>query len=124
MLYVELFNDLVFDTLPDRRAEWDNLSKGHVVAGIASADACFAACQDHRECLQASFDGTTCTIGTEHVSLGKEGETMAGERSWESSWNRTRIAAWVAGKKPCQKGKNVKFPFQEEKRTWLGGRAT
>ncbi|KAI9050643.1 hypothetical protein LZ554_005800 [Drepanopeziza brunnea f. sp. 'monogermtubi'] len=117
LLYSELFNDLVFDTIPTRLASWDNLSKNVIIAGVSSAEACFSACQDKPACLQARWNGEQCFIGTKHVSFGKRVDGHNGEGvEWESMWNRTRIAQWAAQKKECGK---PKFPFQERPSRWL-----
>ncbi|KAL2065533.1 hypothetical protein VTL71DRAFT_3203 [Oculimacula yallundae] len=116
--YEELFKSLISDLIPSSPLkDWDNLSKDSTIPDIASAEACTHACQANKECLQSRYDGAECSIGTKHFAFGKKREPKDGKR-WESSWNKTRIAEWVARQKPCGE---VNFPFQETEAMWLRG---
>ena len=109
MLYSELFNDLVFDMIPDHDLEdWDNRSGGDSLPSITSAEECKKACDEQSDCMQSLFKGDECVLGKGgEIVFGvkqkreeKDGEDT--EESWVSSWNKTRIADWVSRQSDCE----------------------
>lgn len=103
MSYSELFHGLVFDTIPSGpRVDWDNSSGDVIVTGISSMEACTAACAADTECLQLRFNGDECVLSTKVAKLGAEHNNKEqGEKRWQSSWNRTRIATWASKQGSC-----------------------
>lgn len=93
---------------PEYRQNWDSMAEGRVATDIGSAEECFKACEDDENCFQTSYNGTKCTLGTKTFLLGVKKDPEDGKK-WESSWNTTRIAAWVDKQKPCGK---VEFPHE------------
>merc|ERR1711900_85499 len=97
--------------------DWDNLSTDSTISNIATAEACFHACQANPKCLQSRYDGAECSIGTSHIALGKKHAQKDGLR-WTSSWNKTRIAEWVQaetvrGPQVSSSGKTVEVVKRE-----------
>ena len=112
ILYSELFADLVWDMLPDSLDNWDNMSDGVTVPNIDSALECVRACERDGHCLQSLFNGEECKLETTRVTFGVKHELEDDGKTWQSTWNKTRIAAWVAKQSRCGK---VKFPFEDGK---------
>ena len=112
ILYSELFADLVWDMLPDSLDNWDNMSDGVTVPNIDSALECIRACERDGHCLQSLFNGEECKLETTRVTFGVKHELEDDGKTWQSTWNKTRIAAWVAKQSRCGK---VKFPFEDGK---------
>ncbi|KAF4626569.1 hypothetical protein G7Y89_g11592 [Cudoniella acicularis] len=109
VLYAEIFKDLLFDTIPDELADWDNMAKDEAVSNITSVEGCIEACANNSDCFQSLYTGDECSLGTKNFRFGEK-HAPEGNKKWQSSWNRTRIAAWVSKQTPCN---SVAFPFQE-----------
>ncbi|KAK6580987.1 hypothetical protein PZA11_006475 [Diplocarpon coronariae] len=108
--YYELFTDFISDLIPDDRENWDNKSNGVTVPDMTSAPDCLRACEENAACLQSLWNGSECWLGTEKIVLGEPHEPEQGGNMWHSSWNKTRIASWVAEQGRCGK---VEFPFED-----------
>jgi hypothetical protein len=109
VLYSEIFKDLIFDTIPDSLEDWNNKSEDEAVSDIGSAEDCTEACAHNPDCFQSLYSRDGCTLGTKNFRFGEKHKPEDGKR-WQSSWNRTRIAAWASKQKPCA---GVTFPFQD-----------
>ncbi|KAL3427940.1 glycosyltransferase family 31 protein [Phlyctema vagabunda] len=109
VLHSEIFQELVWDTIPDTLMEWDNMSDDKTIKEAKSPEACIEACSINAECLQSLYNGQECKLGTKTFQLGQKYKPGKGE-TWHSSWNRTRIETWMSGQDPCTK---VRFPFEE-----------
>jgi len=109
VLYSELFRDLIFDSIPDSRDDWDNLAKDEKVDDIESAEDCREACGKNTECFQSLYNGEECNLGTKSFKIGEKHKREDGKK-WQSSWNRTRIEDWALKQKPCG---SVEYPFEE-----------
>ncbi|KAH7327135.1 hypothetical protein BKA65DRAFT_528149 [Rhexocercosporidium sp. MPI-PUGE-AT-0058] len=118
VLYSELFVDLVWNFLPDSLENWDNMSDGITVPEIHTAENCAKACEMNRHCLQSLFNGNECKLGTAKIIFGEKHDVGNGEKKWQSTWNKTRIAAWVSKQKRCG---TIKFPFQDGKTSKSSG---
>ncbi|PVH71938.1 glycosyltransferase family 31 protein [Cadophora sp. DSE1049] len=112
VLYSELFADLVWDMIPDSLENWDNMSDGVTVPNITSAAECARACERDGHCLQSLFNGEECKLGTTKITFGEKYDPENDEKTWQSTWNKKRIAAWVAKQSRCR---TVKFPFEDGK---------
>lgn len=105
LLYAELYTDYVSKTIPDHVLDdWDamavGLEKAVTISSLSSVEECVKACAENAECFQCSYDGHDCNLNTKSFGLGKKQSPADGKR-WQSSWNKTRIDAWVANQKPC-----------------------
>ncbi|KAK0113522.1 hypothetical protein ONS95_013776 [Cadophora gregata] len=112
VLYSELFADLVWDMIPGSLENWDNMSDGKTVPNIKTALECTRACERDRHCLQSLFNGEECKLGTKTITFGEKHDLEDNGTTWQSTWNKTRIAAWVAKQSRCGK---PKFPFEDGK---------
>jgi hypothetical protein len=92
---------------PDYQKHWNNLAEGETIEDVESGEACFRACASNEECFQALYDGSECNLGTESFQIGSQQLPMDG-KTWESSWNTTRISEWVKKQKPCG---DLDFPW-------------
>ncbi|EHK99291.1 hypothetical protein M7I_4856 [Glarea lozoyensis 74030] len=106
--YAEIFDGLILESIPsESRADWDNSSEDETVKDIDSMESCVSACEKNDKCLQLRFNGNECMLGTKKVKLGEvdkpKKEDGKDEKKWQSGWNRTRIAEWASGQKPCTK---------------------
>ncbi|KAK2623824.1 hypothetical protein QTJ16_007005 [Diplocarpon rosae] len=108
--YHELFTDFISDMIPESRENWDNMSNGVVVPGIVSAPDCIGACQDNPSCLQSLWKGDLCSLGTDKIVLGEAHERGEGDKTWHSTWNKTRIWRWVSEQAKCS---DVFFPYED-----------
>lgn len=109
VLYEELFKGMISDMIPDSRDDWDNQSNDEAVPDITSAEDCAAACVKDKKCLQSTFKGDECVLGTSRIVLGQKHDTDTEGKGWTSHWNKARIAEWVAKEGPCDK---IIFPFE------------
>ncbi|KAH9219261.1 hypothetical protein DL95DRAFT_292216 [Leptodontidium sp. 2 PMI_412] len=118
VLYSELFADLVWDMIPDSLDNWDNMSDGVKVPKIHSPEDCVQACEKDRHCLQSLFNGDECKLGISKVIFGEKHDLRDDGKVWQSTWNKPRIAAWVAKQKRCG---TVRFPFEDGKTSRSSG---
>jgi hypothetical protein len=109
VLYSEVFKNLIINRIPDSIDDWDNGGKDETVSDIDSVESCIEACANNPECFQSLFNGEECTLGTKNFRFGEKREPEDG-KTWQSSWNITRIEAWVSKQEPCAE---ITFPFEE-----------
>lgn len=86
------------------------MSADETVPYISTAANCSAACAGQPSCFQSLYAGGECKLSTTNFRFGERRAPEDG-RTWVSSWNKTRMAAWVQARGPCG---NASFPpFQE-----------
>jgi hypothetical protein len=76
------------------------LEKPVTISPVSSVEECVNACAENSDCFQLSYDGNDCNLNTKSFGFGKERSPEDGKR-WQSSWNKTRIDAWITKQKPC-----------------------
>jgi hypothetical protein len=101
--------------MPDFAENWSNDAEGERVNGVDSTADCQKLCKDNENCFQTLYDGKVCILGTDFFKLGYLRNATETQR-WQSSWNRSRIAAWVSSH-PCDA---VKFTFENVSNGLLG----
>lgn len=112
MTFAELFVDMVWNDIPDSLDNWDNMSAERQVTDVHTAEDCAKACETEQMCLQSLFKVDECWLGMEKVVYGTAHSSDSNDEKWQSTWNKTRIADWVAKQPLCGP---VTFPWEDGK---------